>query len=58
VSLQLGKIRSGFGGCLVPYSGKEFSIGSYDVLVALNPALPLATVSANNGFVPQACMKS
>jgi hypothetical protein len=58
VSVQLGKIRPGLGGCLVPYSGKELSIGSYDVLVALSPAMPLATVSAINGFVPQDAIRA
>jgi hypothetical protein len=53
VSLQPGKIRPGFSGCLVPYSGREIAIGAYQVLVALNPAFPLANISAINGFVPQ-----
>src|SRR5579883_2560018 len=57
-SLQLGKIRPGFGGCLVPYSGKEISLGSYDVLVSLSPAFPLATVHAINGFVPRDAIRA
>jgi len=56
--LQLGKIRPGFGGCLVPYSGKEIPLGNYEVLVALTPAMPLAVVSANNGFVPQDAIRA
>jgi len=52
-SLQPGKIRPGFTGCVIPYSGREYSIGTYQVLVALNPAFPLADISASNGFVPQ-----
>jgi hypothetical protein len=53
VSLQLGKIRPGFGGCFVPYSGRELVLANYQVLVALNPAMPIAVVPASNGFVPQ-----
>jgi Protein of unknown function (DUF3421) len=58
VSLQLGRIRPGLGGCLVPYSGTELLLGEYDVLVALNPAMPLAVVSAINGFVPQDAIRA
>lgn len=58
VSLQLGKIRPGFGACFVPYSGKELAVGSYEVLVALSPAMPLASVKANNGFVPQDAIRA
>ncbi len=57
-SLQLGKIRPGFPGCFVPYSGSEISIGNYEVLVALNPAMPLATVPAINGSVPQDAIRA
>ncbi|HEV3199590.1 MAG TPA: DM9 repeat-containing protein [Bryobacteraceae bacterium] len=53
VSLQLGKIRPGFQGCVVPYSGSELTLGNYEVLVSLDPPMPLAVVSAINGFVPQ-----
>jgi hypothetical protein len=45
-SLQLGKIRPGFGGCLVPYSGKEIS------------AMPLAVIPEINGFVPQDAIRA
>jgi hypothetical protein len=57
-SLQLGKIRPGLGGCAIPYSGKEFFESSYQVLVNLSPAMPLAVVSANNGFVPQDAIRA
>jgi Protein of unknown function (DUF3421) len=57
-SLQLGKIRPGFAGCVVPYSGTEFTLGEYEVLVALQPAMPLATVPAINGFVPQDAIRA
>jgi hypothetical protein len=58
VSLQPGKIRPGFSGCLVPYSGTEIAIGSYEVLVNLNPAMPLATISTGNGIVPQDAIRA
>ncbi len=57
-SLQLGKIRSDFGACFVPYSGREIALGNYQVLVALNPAMPLATVPASNGFVPNDAIRA
>jgi hypothetical protein len=58
VSLQLGKIRPGLGGCFVPYSGREILLGNYQVLVASHPAMPLATVPAINGFVPQDAIRA
>jgi hypothetical protein len=57
-SLQLGKIRPGFAGCVIPYSGREFTIGNYEVLVNLDPAMPLAVVNAINGFVPQDAIRA
>jgi hypothetical protein len=57
-SLQLGKIRPGFGGCFVPYSGKEISLFNYEVLVAENPAMPLAVIPEINGFVPQDAIRA
>jgi hypothetical protein len=53
-----GQIRPGFSGCLVPYSGTEIAIGSYEVLVNLNPAMPLATISTGNGIVPQDAIRA
>jgi hypothetical protein len=57
-SLQLGKIRPGFGGCVIPYSGRELTLTTYQVLVNETPAMPLATVSASNGFVPQDAIRA
>ena len=48
-----GKIRPGFLGCSVPYGGVEKVATKYQVLVGLSPAMPLATVSASGGSVPQ-----
>ena len=58
ISLQLGKIGVGLGGCVVPYSGREVLLGIYDVLVNLNPAMPLATIPEINGFVPQDAIRA
>ncbi len=41
ISLQLGEIGPGYGGCLVPYSGKGLLLANYQVLVAENPAMPI-----------------
>jgi hypothetical protein len=57
-SRQLGKIRADFGGCFVPYSGSEVLLTNYEVLVALNPAMPLAAVPASSGFVPQDAIRA
>jgi hypothetical protein len=58
VSLQLGKIRPGFAGCDVPYSGREVSVNPYQVLVASSPAMPLANIAADNGFVPHDAIRA
>ena len=63
VSLVPGKIRPGFAGCTVPYSGREYSIGTYEVLVAENPAMPWYEAGGNvggyiNGFVPQDAIRA
>jgi hypothetical protein len=50
--LQPGKIERGFSGCHVPYGGQELIEPSYQVFVALNPAMPLSSVGASNGNVP------
>jgi hypothetical protein len=50
--LQPGKIASGFAGCHVSYGGQELIEPSYQVLVALNPSMPLTTVGASGGNVP------
>ena len=46
---QLGKIRPGFGACLIPYGGREVYATQYNVLVQ---GIPYTTVSASNGAVP------
>ncbi len=50
--LQPGKIASGYTGCHVSYGGQELIEPSYQVLVALNPSMPLTTVAASGGNVP------
>ena len=50
--LQPGKIQRGYSGCHVSYGGQELIESSYQVLVALNPAMPLTTVAASGGNVP------
>jgi Protein of unknown function (DUF3421) len=50
--LQPGKIRPGFSGCNIPFNGQELIESSYQVLVALSPAMPLSGLDASNGTVP------
>lgn len=50
--LQPGKIRPGFPGCYVPFDGQELTETTYQVLVALSPAMPLAQIGGSNGSVP------
>ena len=50
--LQPGKIETGFTGCHVSYGGQELIESSYQVLVTLNPSMPLTTVAASGGNVP------
>jgi Protein of unknown function (DUF3421) len=57
-SLQLGRIRPGYNGCIVPYSGTEITVAQYEILVALNPPMPLAIVPEINGFVPQDAIRA
>jgi hypothetical protein len=47
--LQLGKIRSDFGACFIPYGGQEVHAPGYQVLVH---GMPYTTVTASNGVVP------
>ena len=57
-SLQLGRIRPGYNGCIVPYSGTDVTLADYEVLVASNPAMPVAIDAAINGFVPQDAIRA
>ena len=56
--LQLGEIGAGYPGCLVPYSGRGILLGTYEVLVAENPSMPLAVDPASGGFVPQDAVRA
>jgi hypothetical protein len=53
-----GKIEAGFSGCHVPFYGQERIEPSYQVFVALNPAMPLSLVSASSGNVPFGALRS
>ncbi len=50
--LAPGKITSGYNGCHVSFAGQELIETSYQVLVALSPAMPLYLVNASDGNVP------
>jgi hypothetical protein len=52
VSLQLGEIGRGYAGCVVPYSGRGLLLGTYEVLAAETPAMPIGTSPESGGFVP------
>lgn len=58
LGLQLGKVRPGFDGCLVPYGGGEHHISSYQVLVKASPAMPLTTVPASSGSLPWGALRA
>ncbi len=44
---QLGKVRPGFKGCLVPYGGKENTVANYQVLTTPYP-MTTETISSND----------
>ena len=50
--LQPGKIQPGYTGCHVSYGGRELIETSYQVMVALNPSMPLTILAASGGNVP------
>jgi hypothetical protein len=55
--LQPGKTRPGLLGCNIPFNGQNLIEVSYQVLVALNPAMPLTSVGASNGAVPLGALR-
>lgn len=50
-ALTPGKIRPGFTGCNIPFAGKEISLQNYQVMVSLNPKLPLVQVFGTDGSI-------
>jgi hypothetical protein len=52
-ALQLGKLKSqGSNGCSVPFGGSGLGYNPYQVLLALQPSLPVTTVNEDRGVLP------